>query len=146
MRTIRLTLFFIVLGVAGLAFLGYQFIVSRSAVLVTGEGGTYFEGVVGAPEKINPLLCPLNEAERDVCALVFRGLTRLNEAGEVVPDLAESWTISGDGITYTFRLRPNERWEDGYPVTADDVIFTVGLMRDPGFPGPSGLQRTLAAH
>ncbi len=135
MRTIRLTLFFIVLGAAGLAFLGYQFIVSRSAVLVTGEGGTYFEGVVGDPEKINPLLCPLNEAERDVCALVFRGLTRLNEAGEVVPDLAESWTISGDGITYTFRLRSNERWEDGAPVTVDDVLFTVGLMKDPAFPG-----------
>jgi len=136
MRTIRLTLFFVVLGVAGLAFLGYQFITSRDAVLVPGEGGTYVEGIVGAPKSINPLLCPLNEAERDMCALVFRGLTRLNEAGEVVPDLAEGWAISGDGITYTFNLRPNERWEDGSPVTADDVLFTVGLMRDPAFPGP----------
>jgi peptide/nickel transport system substrate-binding protein len=135
MRTIRLTLFFVLLGAAGLAFLGYQFIVSRNTALIASEGGTYFEGVVGAPENINPLLCPLNEAERDVCALVFRGLTKLNEAGEAVPDLAEGWTISGDGITYTFRLRPDERWEDGYPVTADDVIFTVGLMRDPAFPG-----------
>jgi len=135
MRTLRLTLLFVFLGVAGLAFLGYQFIVSRNSALLAGEGGTYIEGVVGAPKHINPLLCPLNEAERDVCALVFRGLTRWNEAGEVVPDLAEGWTISADGISYTFKLRPNERWEDGVPVTADDVLFTVGLMQNPAFPG-----------
>ncbi len=135
MRTLRLSLLLIALGIATIAFLVYQFIISRDTVIVPAEGGTYIEGVVGTPKNINPLLCQLNEADRDLCSLVFVGLTRLNESGEVVPDLAETWTISEDGTTYTFQLRQDARWEDGTPVTADDVMFTIGLIKDPNFPG-----------
>ncbi|MFC1465328.1 MAG: peptide ABC transporter substrate-binding protein [Candidatus Brachytrichaceae bacterium NZ_4S206] len=135
MRTLQLSLLFIALGIASIAFLVYQFIISRDTVIVPAEGGTYIEGVVGAPKHINPLLCQLNEADRDLCSLVFSGLTRLNESGEAVPDLAETWSISEDGITYTFKLRQDARWEDGTPVTADDVLFTTGLIKHPDFPG-----------
>jgi peptide/nickel transport system substrate-binding protein len=135
MRTLRLPLLFIVLGVAAIAFLVYQFFIPRDTVIVPAEGGTYVEGVVGTPKNINPLLCQLNEADRDLCSLVFSGLTRLNESGEAVPDLAETWGISDDGITYTFTLRQDAKWEDGTPVTSSDVVFTTGLMQDPAFPG-----------
>jgi peptide/nickel transport system substrate-binding protein len=135
MRTLRLPLLFIILGVAAIAFLVYQFIIPRDTVLVPAPGGTYVEGVAGAPRNINPLLCQLNDADHDLCSLVFSSLTRLNENGEPVPDLAENWSISDDGITYTFKLRPDARWEDGAPVTADDVLFTTGLLQDPTFPG-----------
>lgn len=40
------------------------------------------------------------------------------------PSLAESWTVSPDGLTYTFKLRHNVKWHDGKPFTADDVVFT----------------------
>ena len=130
MRTLRLPLLFIVLGVAAIAFLVYQFIVPRNTVVVPAEGGTYIEGVAGTPKHINPLLCQLNEADRDLCNLVFEGLTRLNEAGEAVPALAETWNISDNGITYTFKLRDDAKWEDGTPVTAADVVFTTALLRD----------------
>ncbi|PJF47257.1 MAG: peptide ABC transporter substrate-binding protein [Chloroflexi bacterium] len=135
MRTLRLPLLFIVLGIAGVTLLVYQFVASRDTVLVPAAGGTYIEGVVGAPKHINPLLCPLNEADRDLCSLVFSGLTRLNEFGEVVPDLAETWSIADNGLTYAFKLRQNARWEDGAPVTADDVLFTIGLIKQSDFPG-----------
>jgi len=135
MRTLRFPLLFIVLGVAGIVFFVYQLVVARDTVVVPAEGGTYIEGVVGAPKNINPLLCQLNEADRDLCSLVFRGLTRLNEGGEVVPDLAESWSISDDGTTFNFKLRRDARWEDGVPVTANDVVFTIDLIKDPSFPG-----------
>lgn len=135
MRILRLPLLFIALGVAAIAFLLYQFVIPRDTVVVPAEGGTYVEGVVGTPKHINPLLCQLNEADRDLCSLVFSGLTRLNDSGEAVPDLAETWSISDDGITYTFKLRTDAKWEDGAPVTADDVVFTTGLMQDPAFPG-----------
>lgn len=102
-----------------------------------GYGGTYVEGIAGTPRYLNPLLVGAhNEAERDVCALIFSGLTRLNARGEIVGDLARSWEVSPDGLRYTFRLRSNARWHDGIPVTADDVLFTVGLLKDPEFPGP----------
>ncbi len=63
-------------------------------------------------------------------SLVFSGLTRLATNGEVEPDLATGWEISADGITYTFHLRRNVVWHDGYPFTASDVLFTFGLLQD----------------
>ncbi|MCS7059798.1 MAG: peptide ABC transporter substrate-binding protein, partial [Anaerolineae bacterium] len=112
-----------------------QLLIPRSTVVVPDVGGTYIEGVAGAPQYINPLLCQLHDEDRDLCSLVFVGLTRFNETGEVVPELASGWEISPDGITYTFKLRQDARWQDGQPVTADDVLFTTRLLQNPDFPG-----------
>ena len=99
------------------------------------SGGTYIEGVSGQPISINPLFCHFNDVDKDLVALIFSGLTKLNENGEVIPDLAESWEISPDGREYTFHLRNGVQWHDGWPFTADDVLFTVEAIRDPDFPG-----------
>ena len=64
-------------------------------------------------------------------ALVFSGLVSFNPQLEVVPDLAESWGISPDGTVYTFHLRPNARFHDGKPVTAQDVIYSWERAADP---------------
>src|SRR6185312_13480437 len=52
----------------------------------------------------------------------------------LVPDLATGYTISNHGLRYQFTLDGRARWQDGEPVTADDVLFTTRLMRDPKFP------------
>jgi len=101
---------------------------------VPAAGGVYIEGVVGHPTYLNPLLSPFNNADQDIVALVFDGLTKVAPDGSVAPDLADRWTISPDGKTYTFHLR-NAVWQDGQPVTADDVVFTIGQIQAPGFPG-----------
>jgi len=98
------------------------------------EGTRYVEAVVGAPSAVNPLLASLNEADSDLVELVFSGLTRLGPQGEIQPDLAESWQISSDGRTYVFRLRQDARWHDGAPFTADDVVFTYGLLASGSLP------------
>ncbi len=98
-------------------------------------GGTYVEGMVGSPQYVNPLLCQYNDVDRDLCVLVFSGLLRFDEHGQLQPDLADSWEVSPDGLVYTFRLRPNARWHDNRPVTAEDVIYTIKLLQDPNFPG-----------
>jgi peptide/nickel transport system substrate-binding protein len=97
---------------------------SATSKEVPAAGGVYVEGVVGHPTYLNPLLSPFNDADDDVVSLVFSGLTRLDPRGTVVPDLASGWTISPDGLVYTFQLRPTT-WQDGEPLTADDVVFTV---------------------
>lgn len=56
------------------------------------------------------------------------------ETLEPVGDLAESYTVSDDGTTYTFNLRQNVTWHDGEPFTADDVVFTMGLWTNPDVP------------
>lgn len=58
--------------------------------------------------------------ERNPATLEFTGL------------LAENWTISDDKLQITFKMRPEARWTDGKPVTADDVVFSFKVMRLPG--------------
>jgi peptide/nickel transport system substrate-binding protein len=98
----------------------------------------YFEAVVGEPRFINPLLAT-TQPDRDLSALIFSGLTRLNPYGEPIPDLAERWEVSEDGLEYTFYLRRDVVWHDGAQFTARDVDFTMSLLRDPTFAGPGDL-------
>jgi peptide/nickel transport system substrate-binding protein len=106
-----------------------------TTVWVANSGGTYIEGLAGTPQFINPLLSQTYEADGDLCTLVFNGLTRMGYNGVVLPDLAERWEISPDGLTYTFYLRRDVRWQDRYPFSAADVVFTIQLLQDPNFPG-----------
>ncbi|MBC7236719.1 MAG: peptide ABC transporter substrate-binding protein [Chloroflexi bacterium] len=135
MGAIRLQVAIAILAIALLiAVMGYLAF-QVTTVIVPAVGGTYIEGVVGNPRTINPVLCHTNPVDQDLCALLFTGLTRANEKGEIVPDLAERWDISDNGTAYTFYLRPDVLWHDGAPFTADDVVFTVNTMQNPGFQG-----------
>ena len=107
---------------------------------VPAVGGVYVEGVVGHPAHFNPLLSDFNEADDDVVSLVFSGLTRLTKDGSLAPDLAQSWSVSPDGKVYTFVLG-SASWSDGQPVTADDVLYTVGQIQSPAFPGSPEMAR-----
>jgi len=138
-RYIRWQILLILLGVVLLVVLLTHLAINYTTVLRPGYGGTYVEGVTGYPHTFNPLLSGFNPPDQDLCSLIFSGLTRFNAQGEVEPDLASSWEISGDGKSYTFQLRTNAYWHDGSPVTADDVILTIKLLQDPEFPGPPEL-------
>jgi peptide/nickel transport system substrate-binding protein len=113
--------------------------VGRSAVVaeVPDYGGAYVEGLAGFPQSLNPLLAN-DDASHAVNALVFSGLTRLDAQGQPVPDLAESWSVTADGKSYTFVLRANARWHDGTPVTAADAVYTYRTIQDPLYPGALG--------
>jgi peptide/nickel transport system substrate-binding protein len=125
----------ILLGIALLGSLLAYLTFTFATVIVPGAGGTYVEGLAGAPQYLNPILCQYNQVDRDICSLVFNGLTRLNERGEVVPDLAERWDISDDCLAYTFHLRRDVLWHDEVPFSSDDVVFTVEAMQSPGYRG-----------
>ncbi len=93
------------------------------------QGGVYTEGLVGSLVRLNPLLDWNNSADRDVDRLIFSGLVRFDEQGLPQADLAEAWGVAQDGTAYNFSIRPNAVWHDGTPVTSDDVIFTVDMMK-----------------
>ena len=95
----------------------------------------YREGVVGHPVSISPLTAK-TQADRDLVALLFSGLVRNGPDGTIVPDLAERWSVDADGRVWTFDLRPDARWHDGEPVTADDVVYTIQTLQDPAYSGP----------
>jgi hypothetical protein len=96
------------------------------------QGGVYTEGLVGSLGRLNPLLDWNNSADRDVDRLLFSGLVRFDERGMPQADLAEAWGVAQDGTVYNFSIRPNAVWHDGEPVTSDDVIFTIEMIKGVG--------------
>src|SRR3989344_7872351 len=115
-------LFYFFAGVLIISSLGLLYILNASLLVSTpAPGGTLSEGVGGSPRFINPVLA-LSNADRDLSALVYSGLLRAMPDGGYVPDLAESFAVSPDGLTYTFVLRPGATFHDGTPVRATDII------------------------
>lgn len=99
------------------------------------EGGVFKEGIVGTPRFINPALAT-TRADQDITALVYSGLMKINPQGELVPDLAESITVSEDGLTYNIIVRKDVHFHDGTPLTARDVIYTIQLIQNPDLKSP----------
>lgn len=115
------------------------------AVTVTGgagdsrQGGTVIVGLREEPANLNPLLWRPQD-DIDIGSMIFSGLFRRNEAMEVIPDLALEIPTAANGgiktddagIMVTYRLRPDVKWHDGTPFTADDVLFTYDAIRSNG--------------
>jgi peptide/nickel transport system substrate-binding protein len=104
------------------------------------QGGVYTEGLIGSLGRLNPLLDWNNTADRDVDRLIFSGLLRFDEHGLPQKDLAEGWGVMPDGTVYNFTIRPNAVWHDGEPVTSDDVIFTIDMIKSDGSLYPSDIK------
>ncbi|MBI5152072.1 hypothetical protein HZA39_00915 [Candidatus Peregrinibacteria bacterium] len=84
----------------------------------------YIEGAVGRVVSLNPLFADLNDTERDITRLVFSGLTKYYpDTQDFRPELAE-YTISDDGMLYTFNIKPDIFWHDGEKLTSQDIYYT----------------------
>ncbi|MDB5237884.1 MAG: family 5 extracellular solute-binding protein peptide/nickel transport system substrate-binding [Candidatus Kaiserbacteria bacterium] len=105
------------------------------SVTIPSRGGSLTEGEVGPVRFLNPVIA-MSQADADLTALVYSGLTRALPDGSLVGDLAESYTISTDGMTYTFKLRPNATFQDGQALTSADVAFTVAAAQNPDIKSP----------
>ncbi len=103
----------------------------RNTEIVPAQGGTHNEGIIGAPLFINPVFAQDNNADRDLVELIFSGLMKYNQQGELVPDLARDYRVLEDGQVFEFDLKENIFWSDGRPLTADDIIFTVKKIQNP---------------
>ena len=122
--------------VAGAALIGAAFFFARSHIaLVPVSGGTITEAVAGSPKSINPLDALTNDVDRDLVRLIYSGLFRFDGLTPV-PDLADSYTWTDDGKTLAVKVRADARWQDGEPVTAEDVRFTFDSMQDPARKSP----------
>lgn len=105
------------------------------SVEIPKRGGNLTEGVIGLPRFINPVLA-LSDSDRDLTALIYSGLLKTTAEGTLVTDLAESYSISPNGLTYTFILKPELKFHDGTALTADDVVFTIERAEDPTIKSP----------
>ncbi|MGE0499931.1 MAG: ABC transporter substrate-binding protein [Rhizobiaceae bacterium] len=86
-------------------------------------------GLVLEPPHLDPTAGAAAAIDEVVYANVFEGLTRIGSSGEVLPALAESWTISEDGKVYTFKLHGGVKFHDGTDFTSEDVKFSLDRAR-----------------
>ncbi|WP_413382592.1 ABC transporter substrate-binding protein [Alkalihalobacillus sp. 1P02AB] len=107
---------------------------AASPVLAQNRGGTV---VVGLQEPGGVFTPFFNTSGYDgnVQSVMFPPLVEINELGEFIPGLAEDWTISADELTYTFVLRENLKFDNGSPLTTEDIKFTLTLLHDPSYAG-----------
>ena len=77
--------------------------------------------------RINPAM----DEHGEINILIFNGLTAHDGENQVVPGLAESWDFDDETNTYTFHMAEDAKWQDGEPVTAEDVKFTIEAIMDP---------------
>ncbi len=130
------------LGLFGLVGLASIFN-AKALIEVPASGGSLSEGLIGSPRFINPLLAT-SDTDKDLSYLVYSGLMRITPNNELIPDLAENYEISSSGLEYTFTLKNNLVWQDGKPITADDVVFTIEQVKNqtiksPRFPNWEGI-------
>ena len=97
------------------------------------SGGVYVEGVIGNISTLNPLLAA-SEPEQAASRLLFSSLYNYDVTGALHTDLAESMTVKDDKV-YTIKLR-NAVWHDGKKLTAEDVVYTINMIKNPQVRSP----------
>ncbi len=103
-------------------------------VQMPSHGGSFSEGVIGLPRSINPVLA-FTDVDKDLSTLIYSGLMKY-ENGKLVGDLAKSYAVSKDGLSYSFVLNDDLKFHDGAPLTTDDIEFTVQRVQDDALKSP----------
>ena len=100
-------------------------------VPATAEPTVLHFGWLGKPDTLNPAYAFLVESTT-ILDLVYNTLLRPDQSGKYAGDLAKEWSVSEDGLTWTFKLHDNVTWHDGTPLTAEDVAWTINaVINDP---------------
>jgi oligopeptide transport system substrate-binding protein len=89
------------------------------------------------PPSLEPALID-NQVAGDISNQLLEGLVRFDKEGNIVPGVAEKWTISDDGTVYTFNLNKNAKWSNGDPVTASDFVYSWEKVLRPDIAAPLG--------
>ncbi|MBX4188574.1 peptide ABC transporter substrate-binding protein [Candidatus Saccharibacteria bacterium] len=92
-------------------------------------GGLYTEGIIGNFTNANPLFAS-GAADTAVSRLVFSGLFKYDSNNHLVGDLAKDYTLNDSQNRYTVHLKKGVVWQDGKPLTADDVVFTYKTIQN----------------
>ncbi len=98
-------------------------------------GGFYNEGVSGRFTNANPLYAT-SEADATVAKLIFAGLFTYDNQDRLIGDLASGYSVDTRGTTYTVHLKPHLLWQDGQPLTGNDVVFTYQTIQNPDANSP----------
>lgn len=116
----------LLIAATGLQLMWYQ---QGYRTLAPRTDGTYAEAVLGPAETLNPIFADTS-AERSVSYLVFSRLLNYDTTGHLNYDLVNDIKVNDNKTVYTATIRSDVEWHDGYRLTAQDVAFTVGLIKN----------------
>ena len=117
----------LLIAATGLQLMWYQ---QSYRTTAPASDGTYAEAVLGPVDMLNPLFVS-DSAEQSASYLMFSSLLRYDKTGRLNYDLATGIKINNTNTVYTINIRPDVKWHDGTKLTASDIAFTVGLMKNP---------------
>jgi oligopeptide transport system substrate-binding protein len=111
-------------------FFAFTVALAIAATPALGLASTLVRGIGSEPESFDPHKAVGTSASVVIYDL-FEGLVTVDASGEAAPGAAESWTTNADRSVYTFRLRPNLKWSDGTPLTAEDFVYSMRRLLAP---------------
>jgi len=114
-----------------IASTGFQMMWFQKSYLTTAKDndGTYAEAVLGPVDTLNPILAS-TDAEQSASYLIFSSLLKYDKTGHLNNDLATNIKVDETDKIYTVSIRTDAKWHDGESLTAEDVAFTIGLIKD----------------
>ena len=105
-------------------------------------GGRLVDASIGDASNLIPMIAG-DQTSHDVAGQLYLSLLKYDRDLNLIGQLAESWQISKDNLSITFKLRPNLKWSDGIAFTASDCLFTLQLMQDKNTQSPYKSDYTL---
>lgn len=109
------------------------------------DGGTMISAMTGEPSGLIFMVAG-ESASAAIASNIFNSLLKYNGNLDIEGDLAESWQISDDQKTITFKLKPNLLWADGKPLTSADILFTWKTVTDENTRSPYASDYQLVTH
>jgi peptide/nickel transport system substrate-binding protein len=117
----------ILIAATGLQLMWYQ---QSYRTVAPSNDGIYAEATIGPINALNPLFAATS-AERSASRLIFSSILQYDTTGHLNNDLAADIEVDSTSMVYTVKIRPDVKWHDDVSLTAKDVAFTVGLMKNP---------------
>jgi peptide/nickel transport system substrate-binding protein len=137
LRDKLITALFLIIIAGALVWFGMS-LFSYFTKLVPAQGGQYTEAIVGQPRLLNPLL----NRSSPLVKLIYSSLFSYDKDGKLVPDLAEKYEVSDDNKEFTIFLKQDIKWHDDEPLKADDILFTINLIKNIDY-GAAGVSTEL---
>jgi peptide/nickel transport system substrate-binding protein len=122
--------FIVLFSLLGIAL--FIFLTSNTFAFVFSPKKTsiFVEGSVGAISTFNPIFLTQNPVDSDIHALVFEKFIKISKDGTPKVGIATDWVKSSDGVIYEFTISSDHKWQDGEPLTVEDVLFTFEISKE----------------
>lgn len=122
--------FILIFSIVGIALFLFLTSSTFANVLSKDRDEVFVEGSVGAISTFNPIFTSQSSVDADIRALVFEKLINISKDGTPVAGIAKEWKSSADGKSYEITISPDHKWQDGKPLTIEDVLFTFDISKE----------------